>query len=132
MERTNNRFVITRGTVGDSCYVLVNGSADFDAELDSTFNLACERSVMYRNYYEYMQGLPMKLMDSGTIIDPEVERLIFMGKEYYKLKVTYLEEVGSDVWYFFMLTLKLMQWKFINFITMNLREMGNTSFWKDL
>ena len=101
MERTEDRLVITRGTVGDSCYVLVNGSADFDTELDSTFNLACERSMMYRNYYEYMQGLPMKLMDSGTIIDPEVEQSTFLGKEYYKLKVTYLEEVGSDVWYFY-------------------------------
>jgi len=33
LERTNDKLVITRGTVADSCYVLVNGSADFDVNL---------------------------------------------------------------------------------------------------
>ena len=101
MERTNDKMVITRGTEGDSCYVLVNGSAEFDAELNETYNLACERSFMYRNYYLYMQGLPMKLMDPGTIIHPEVSQGQFMGMNYYKLKITYQEDVGSDVWYLY-------------------------------
>lgn len=101
MERTNDQLVITRGTIGDSCYVLVNGSAEFDETLDKTYNLACERSLMYRNYYSYMQGIPMKLKDPGTVVHPDVSQEQFMGVNYYKLKVTYREDVGSDVWYFF-------------------------------
>jgi len=101
MERANDKLVITRGTVGDSCYVLVNGSAEIDAELEETYNLSCERSFMYRNYYLYMQGLPMKLNDPGTIVHEQVTQEQFMGMNYYKLKVTYEENVGSDVWYFY-------------------------------
>jgi hypothetical protein len=101
LERTNDKLVITRGTVADSCYVLVNGSAEFDLALDSVFNLACERSFMYRNYYLYMQGLPMKLLDEGTVVHEDVALTEFMGKSYFKVKVTYDEPVGSDIWYMY-------------------------------
>ena len=101
MERTNDKVVITRGTVGDSCYVLVNGSAEYDEELDQTYNLSCERSFLYRDYYLYMQGLPMKLKDPGTIIHDQVGQEQFMGMNYHKLKVTYQEDVGSDTWYIY-------------------------------
>jgi hypothetical protein len=101
MERSDNLLVITRGTVGDSCYVLVNGSANFNAELDSTFNLACDRSFLYRDYYLYMQGLPMKLKDPGAMVAHEVQKTTFMEKEYFKMKATYTEDVGSDIWYFY-------------------------------
>ena len=102
LERTNDKLVITRGTIADSCYVLVNGSADFDVALDSTYNLACERSFMYRNYYLYMQGLPMKLLDKGTVVHSPAPMVEFMGKSYYKLKITYAEDVGSDIWYMYL------------------------------
>ncbi len=101
LERTNDKLVITRGTVSDSCYVLVNGSADFDVALDSTFNLACERSFMYRNYYLYMQGLPMKLQDQGTVVHDKVEQTQFMGKTYLRLKITYEQSIGNDTWYMY-------------------------------
>ncbi len=102
LERTNDKLVITRGTMADSCYVLVNGSADFDISLDTTYNLACERSFMYRNYYLYMQGLPMKLQDPGTVVHHSAPRVNFMDKSYYKLKITYKEDVGSDIWYLYL------------------------------
>ncbi len=56
---------------------------------------------MYKNYYTYLYGLPMKLKDPGTIIDDKVERKVFHGKEYLVLKVTYTEDVGKDIWYFY-------------------------------
>ena len=61
----------------------------------------CETAELYKNYYTYLYGLPMKLKDPGTIIDPVVSRKTFKGKEYLVLKVIYTEEVGSDVWYFY-------------------------------
>jgi hypothetical protein len=54
-----------------------------------------------KNYYTYLYGLPMKLKDPGTLIDPKVERRSFKGKEYLVLKVKYEEGVGKDIWYFY-------------------------------
>jgi hypothetical protein len=56
---------------------------------------------MYRNYYTYLWGLPMKLRDPGTIIDDNVHRVNFFGQELLEMKVTYHEEVGGDIWYFY-------------------------------
>jgi hypothetical protein len=62
---------------------------------------ACERTVMFKNYYTYLYGLPMKLKDPGTHIDPVVTKTTFKGKEYLRLRVAYDEAVGSDIWQFY-------------------------------
>lgn len=69
-----------------------------DTSVDSE---ECERTVMFKNYYTYLYGLPMKLKDPGTNIKPEVQKVTFKGKEYLKLRVTYDEAVGSDIWQFY-------------------------------
>jgi hypothetical protein len=56
---------------------------------------------MYKDYYTYLYGLPMKLRDKGTNISETVERKTFKGKAYLVLKVTYDEAVGNDIWYFY-------------------------------
>jgi len=61
----------------------------------------CVRTVMFKNYYTYLYGLPMKLMDPGTNIVREVTTQKFKGKEYLVLRVTYDEAVGSDIWQFY-------------------------------
>lgn len=61
----------------------------------------CERGVLFKNYYTYLYGLPMKLKDAGTYLDPVVERKEFKGKEYLVLKVTYDKTVGTDIWQFY-------------------------------
>lgn len=85
----------------DTCKVLYNGKSDFSEEIANENKLSCERATMYKNYYTYLYGLPMKLKDPGTIIDDQVARKLFQGKEYLVLKVTYTEEVGNDIWYFY-------------------------------
>ncbi len=101
VEGKSDSLMITRGVKNDSCYVLVNGNATFDESLVKQYRLKCERSTMFRNYYVYLYGLPMKLTDDGTIIDKKVEKVGFMGAQYYKLRVTYEKEVGSDIWYIY-------------------------------
>lgn len=54
-----------------------------------------------KNYYTYLYGLPMKLKDPGTRINPEVKRKTFQGKAYWVMEVAYDESVGSDLWYFY-------------------------------
>jgi len=61
----------------------------------------CERTVLFRNYYTYLYGLPMKLKDPGTHIDPVVRKKMFKGKEYLVIRVTYDKQVGSDIWQFY-------------------------------
>ncbi len=85
----------------DNCEVKFNGSTSFTEEIAKKNRLSCERANMYKNYYTYLYGLPMKLKDNGTIINDMVEHKTFKGKEYLVLKATYEETVGSDTWYFY-------------------------------
>jgi len=83
------------------CTITLNGQANLSEEQLKTHRLSCERANMYKNYYTYLYGLPMKLKDPGTNAYEAVERKSFKGKDYLVLKVTYDEAVGSDVWYFY-------------------------------
>jgi len=56
---------------------------------------------MYRNYYTYLYGLPMKLKDLGRIISPRVLEKKINGSSYWVLKVNYKPDLGSDTWYFY-------------------------------
>ena len=86
---------------GQDCELRLNGSVEISEAQQKTFNLNCERAFMMKDYYTYLYGLPMKLKDPGTIIDPIVTRRKFKNKEYLVLKVTYAEGVGGDTWYFY-------------------------------
>lgn len=84
-----------------ACELSYNGSKRISPEIEKKFRLNCKRAEMYRDYYTYLYGLPMKLRDEGTLIDPEVIKQKVDGKDYFVLKVTYEPEVGSDTWYFY-------------------------------
>jgi len=85
----------------NDCKIAFNGSTELSEAVKKEHNLSCERANLYKNYYTYLYGLPMKLKDEGTIIHPKVQRKTFKGKEYLVLKVTYKENVGKDTWYFY-------------------------------
>ncbi|MEN8788954.1 MAG: DUF6503 family protein [Flavobacteriaceae bacterium] len=85
----------------DSCLVKWNGRSDFSLAEAEENGLNCERAEMYRNYYTYLYGLPMKLKDPGTQLNERVELRKFKGKEYSVLRVDYDAEVGTDIWYFY-------------------------------
>ncbi|MCA0152613.1 DUF6503 family protein [Winogradskyella vincentii] len=82
------------------CKMKYNGKV-LDSIQAKDKNLSCERAELYKNYYTYLYGLPMKLKDPGTNLDNTVEKKSFKGKDYLVLKVSYDESVGSDVWYFY-------------------------------
>ena len=78
---------------------VVNGNAKVSDEDKERLRLA--EPTLYRDYCEYLYGMPMKLLDPGTIIDPAVAMSEFNGKETLALKVSYDPEVGGDIWYFY-------------------------------
>lgn len=83
------------------CRLTLNGSATISEANQKKHKLTCERANMFKNYYTYLYGLPMKLKDEGTIIASKTEKRTFKGKEYLVLKATYEKEVGEDIWYFY-------------------------------
>jgi hypothetical protein len=83
------------------CTVKLNGSEDISEKSIKTYNLNCDRANMYKNYYTYLYGLPMKLNDEGTIVHEGVERKTFKGKEYLVLRISYEDTIGSDIWCFY-------------------------------
>ena len=90
-------YVVTK----NACIISLNGSDIIsDSELKD-HNLSCERANLYKNYYTYLYGLPMKLKDEGTIVSPNVEETVFRGKRYLVLNVSYEASVGSDLWRFY-------------------------------
>ena len=85
----------------DNCKLSLNGNEKISEEDAKTHRLHCDRAKTMKNYYTYLYGLPMKLKDPGTLIDPEVHTKTFKGKEYLVIKVSYKEAVGEDTWYFY-------------------------------
>jgi hypothetical protein len=94
--------IVTNYTVDKGvCSIAINGNKNPSEEIKKKFRLNCDRAKMYKNYYTFLYGLPMKLKDEGTIIHQKVEKRKFKGKEYLVLKATYNKEVGKDTWYFY-------------------------------
>ncbi|WP_240042624.1 DUF6503 family protein [Maribacter aurantiacus] len=90
-------YIIDKG----ECELLLNNSPVIADTYRDSLQITCERALKMKDYYTYLYGLPMKLKDPGTLIDPKVGKKSFKGKEYLVLKVKYDEEVGSDTWYFY-------------------------------
>ncbi len=88
-------------TVDNSNCTLFHNTTKLDEATAKEKKMTCKRANMYKNYYMYLYGLPMKLKDKGTNINAKVDRKIFKGKDYLVLKASYDKAVGSDVWYFY-------------------------------
>ncbi|QXP61002.1 DUF6503 family protein [Olleya sp. HaHaR_3_96] len=100
--KTTKDTTITEYTVlKDTCKVVFNGQSKLPDTITQANNLNCDRANLYKNYYTYLYGLPMKLKDEGTIIKQKVELKKFKGQSYLVLQVSYDISVGSDVWFFY-------------------------------
>jgi len=87
---------------GAGCEMRLNGSTHFSHEEKEKYRLTCERLEWLRNYYAYLWGLPMKLLDKGTLLEPDVLDTTYPGETVQAVRVRYDPEVGSDVWYFYL------------------------------
>jgi len=87
---------------GDDLTVRVDGEAQPSPEELERVGMAPPRARVLRNYLTYLYGLPMKLRDAGTRLDPTPQRTSFQGRDVWALKVTYDPSVGTDTWYFYL------------------------------
>lgn len=99
--RSQDGTGVTYHIVNEVCSYTIGGNAQPSAEEIEKYKLNDNRALMLRNYYLYLWGLPMKLNDAGTQIDPNIYNKEFNGKATKAAKVTYDNEVGSDIWYFY-------------------------------
>ncbi len=100
--QSRDGHTIHREHRADGCTLQFDHRSDhFTAEEIKKYRLSCETSAIYPNYYGYLWGQPMKLHDPGTIIDEQAELVDFFGQDLLQVKVTYSEEVGQDIWYFY-------------------------------
>ena len=60
-----------------------------------------EGGMFWRSYYGFLAGLPMKIFDHGSHLDPEVIETTFMDREVHAVRVTYDPDIGGDTWYFY-------------------------------
>ena len=97
----NNHLFTWKVGSGDATESYMDYRVITDSIASDTLGLNPERALRWRNYYSYLYGLPMKLTDPGTKVDPEVKRSEFDGKDVLALKVTYDAKVGKDIWYFY-------------------------------
>lgn len=82
--------------------VRLDGDVDFSNDEIQHYQLAPAQVLTRRNFFLYLLGLPMKLRDSGTRLDPKAKPTNFHGLSVYELRVTYDASVGSDTWYFYL------------------------------
>ena len=101
VKATRDEVSTTYSVAKDTCFTALNGDNNPAEALKKKYSLHCDRAKMFKNYYTYLYGLPMKLKDEGTLIQPKVLKRKFKGKTYLVLKVKYKNEVGKDTWYFY-------------------------------
>lgn len=110
IENVNDYFNLVSFTEMHAlCYIynkgLCTNMLDFYEEISEEeiekFKLNCKQTILLKNYYTYLWGMPMKLCDKGTIIEESVMQETFNRKESLVVKVNYKPEVGTDTWYFY-------------------------------
>ena len=99
--RANRDSINTTYTINKGKCEMRYQNKVIDSSLAANKNMNCNRAELFKNYYTYLYGLPMKLKDPGSNLADKVEKKLFKGKEYLVLKVTYDKTVGKDIWYFY-------------------------------
>lgn len=100
-ERERWGRIVESTVTGDDCWTRLDGSTELTEQEIQRFGLGCDRMRETRNYNIFLYGLPMKLRDEGTRIEPVARRVELEGRDLWQMRVTYDPEVGTDTWYFF-------------------------------
>ena len=82
--------------------LFLDGRSEFTPDEIKRFQLSSKQVLSKRNFFLYLLGLPMKLRDPGTRIDPIIQSTVFEGRQVHQLRVSYDSAVGSETWYFYL------------------------------
>ena len=101
VSRTMDEMEVTWSIKSDEFKGSLDGKDELSEDIIEKYRIQRDRGLLLRDYYHYLWALPMKLKDPGTIVHERVERVDFFSKDSWQIKVTYSEEVGGDIWYFY-------------------------------
>jgi len=102
MESTVDGRALSLAVENDKVEVRLEGRGGLSGDELERYRLKPAQVLSRRNMSLFLWGLPMKLRDPGTRLDPKVKETHFQGRAVYELRVTYDEGVGSDIWYFYL------------------------------
>ena len=100
-QEDDDRRVVSQTIQAGECTYKIDGAPVTAPNELAAHQLSCERTKQIRDFYLYLYGLPMKLKDTGTVIDETVLETTYRGERYLRLRVTYDKAVGNDIWYFY-------------------------------
>ncbi|MEQ9101411.1 MAG: DUF6503 family protein [Imperialibacter sp.] len=92
---------VTQGVKQGSYYYAINGDSNLSSEAKEKYQLNNGRTLYMKEVYEYLYGIPMKLKDPGTIVDPVLNEETFNGRACWVVKVTYDPSTEGETWYFY-------------------------------
>jgi hypothetical protein len=101
MNQTRGRDKIQIRLRNNSYSFSHQGRTEISAEAAKKFSLTEEGTRRLRDYYTYLFGLPMKLRDEGTLVQPAVHTTWYDGREMLELEIHYAPETGKDIWFFY-------------------------------
>ena len=85
----------------DSCIVRLNGKDIPQVGSLENFLLDCENIKGRTNYWVYMYGLPMKLKDEQVHFVGKPEKVSFLDKVHWRIRVNYNPGQSDEYWQFF-------------------------------
>lgn len=101
ISREMDKMHVQRHIVKDTCIYNIDEYEELTDKEIEHYKLNNEYTFILRNYYLYLWGLPMKLRDKGATTKNEVKQVPFNGRQAYEVSVSYDQEVGSDLWFFY-------------------------------
>jgi hypothetical protein len=101
LQQTRGRDKVQMRYLDGTYSFSLNGNMDISEEKREKLRLTEDRTLMMRDYYTYLFGLPMKLQDAGTLLQPNVHKVWFDNKKMLELEVHYAPETGKDIWFFY-------------------------------
>lgn len=85
----------------DTCYTVSKQPINKEQEAKIAESLNCDRISMYKDYYHYLLGIPMKLLEEQAIITDSVLNRSYNGVEYDVVKINYEPLDKMPAWYFY-------------------------------
>ena len=92
----------------------VDGSDEISDKIREEMVLVRDEGLFWRDYFGFLGGMPMNLLDGGVTITPAVRETELEGNRVQAVDVSFSAEFGTDFWtYFFELeTARLVACRF--------------------
>ena len=100
LSRNRGKYLVTYTIDNNESFILVDGKKDIDSSLVREYNLIPSENIEYKEFYQFMYGLPMSLKNMVKDINT-TDISTFSGNKCYRVKVQLNKEVISKSWYLY-------------------------------